>query len=174
MKVLIVEDDQSIRDALEECFGFFNPRAIMKCDSAESALKVIDSFKPDLILTDYRMTGMDGIDFVKELRIRLCRAYVVMLTGMPSPEVTSAVLLAGAHDILAKPFNIKDIEIIFGKALLEKTKPIRSLEVVELDTIRAAIARTKSLQAAADALGIDQATLWRKRKNAKSVLKKAA
>ena len=106
--VLLVDDDQDILELLHEVLmpeGF----RIVTANDGEKALSLARSQRPALILLDWIMPGMSGLDVVKALRAdedtTLRNIPVVLLTALNSPSETKAGFAAGATDYLTKPFT---------------------------------------------------------------------
>ena len=106
MKLLYVEDEADIREIAEfalEDEGF----DIVFCESGEQALEKIVDFKPDVILLDVMMPGMDGPTTLKELRgfPELIDTPVIFLTAKVQPNEIKGYLALGAIDVIPKPFD---------------------------------------------------------------------
>ena len=106
-KILVVDDDESIRElislALED-----DGLDVISAPEGESALQMIPEIKPDLILLDTRMPVMDGREFARRYReLDDVSAALVILTAVDDPERTAADL--GADGYLAKPFDLTDL-----------------------------------------------------------------
>ena len=106
MKLLYVEDEADIREIAEfalEDEGF----DIVFCESGEQALEKAVDFKPDVILLDVMMPGMDGPTTLKELRgfPELIGTPVIFLTAKVQPNEIKEYLALGAIDVIAKPFD---------------------------------------------------------------------
>ena len=115
-KVLVVDDHipagRSICDVLHRVGHDASP-----VNSAAEALAYLERQVVDLIITDLRMPGMDGLQFMRELTRRCVDAQVVLITAHAS--VTSAVeaMRYGAHDYLEKPFDADELERTVEQAL---------------------------------------------------------
>ena len=77
--------------------------------SGEEALEFLDKNSVDVVVLDVKMPGMDGIETLKEIRIRYPLIEVVMLTGHASVEVAIQGMELGAFDYLMKPVDIDDL-----------------------------------------------------------------
>jgi len=105
-KILIVDDEPFNLDLLEQELGDHHYDIERAGDGAE-ALEKVDSFKPDVILLDYMMPKMNGIEVVKRLRQdeRYKSLPVILLTAKGSQEDKVRGLDAGADDYVVKPFD---------------------------------------------------------------------
>ncbi len=130
-RILIVEDEYSINDILS--IGLkkegYDIRSVY---DGRSALQLIESFKPDLVLLDLMLPDMDGYDVCKEIASSY---YVIMLTARDDFIDKIVGLELGADDYITKPFEIKEI-ITRIKALfrsLEKKNLVSDKELVKLN-----------------------------------------
>lgn len=107
-KILVVEDDPSIRFGLEEVFeseGY----AIASCDNGNEAINRIAEELPDLIILDVMLPGRNGYEICRELREGGCRVPILMLTAK-GQEIDKVVGLdAGADDYVTKPFGVREL-----------------------------------------------------------------
>ncbi len=104
--ILVVEDDVAIRDML----SFSLKQSGFDCDSASDAEQGLDYLKnqhPDLILLDWMLPGIDGIEFIRRLRANenLADIPVIMLTAKGESEDLVKGLSVGADDYINKPFS---------------------------------------------------------------------
>ena len=103
--ILVVDDvPQNVRllEALLSTRGY----AVVSATDGRAALDLVESAKPDLVLLDVVMPGLDGYEVCRQLREREETAVlpVIMLTASLGPEKTNAIE-AGADDFIAKPFD---------------------------------------------------------------------
>ncbi len=106
--VLIIDDDDMLRKTLAHGLQTDNFNVITAA-TAEVAIKILERVKPDAIVLDRMMTGMDGLTFLKQLRSAGNQTPVIMLTAMSGPENAIAGLSGGADDYLAKPFQLREL-----------------------------------------------------------------
>jgi two-component system OmpR family response regulator len=104
LKVLVVDDDPTIRDVLRVMLGFEGCQVVDAPDG-ESALVMFAAIRPDVVILDVTMPGMDGIEVCRQLKTSPHRARVVMLTARDHPEDERRALDAGADAYLRKPFS---------------------------------------------------------------------
>jgi DNA-binding NtrC family response regulator len=115
-KILIVDDEPFNLDLLEQELtdrGYAVERAR---DGAE-ALRKIESLRPDLVLLDYMMPGMSGLDVLRELQSTESDVPVIVMTAHGSIEVAVQAMKLGAYDFVVKPFEPDHIALAVEKAL---------------------------------------------------------
>jgi DNA-binding NtrC family response regulator len=115
-KILIVDDEASIRKVL----GFMleeNGYLVRTASSGAEALDAIEKDPPDLVLTDIKMPGMDGIRLLEEMRKLDDALPVIMLTAFGSVETAVEAMKLGATDYLTKPISRDELTLIVAKAL---------------------------------------------------------
>jgi len=131
-RILIVEDEQAIREmvclALDQA-GF---ECVQAADTGEAQRHILAGL-PDLILLDWMLPGMSGIDYSRKLRHdKLTQSVpVVMLTARTQEEDKVRGLDTGADDYITKPFSPREL-IARIKALLRRTAPQATDEPVEV------------------------------------------
>ena len=109
MKVLIVEDDPSIRFGLEEILSS-EGYDIATCDRGDSMVEDrVAAFSPDLIVLDVMLPGRNGFDCCRDLRAAGIRMPVLMLTAKGQEADTVIGLECGADDYVTKPFGLREL-----------------------------------------------------------------
>lgn len=127
-KVMLVDDDDSVRDAIAEILerrgwlvGSFN--------SAEGAVESLKKESYDVVLADINMPDINGMDFLHISKEIAPDVPVVIITGYPSIDLAVEAMKVGAVDFLAKPFKIEELEITVRKAAgakVVKCEPLSS------------------------------------------------
>jgi DNA-binding NtrC family response regulator len=115
---LIIEDEEKLRRVMElqlRTAGF----DLEQAGNAEDGLKLADS--ADLIITDLRLPGMDGLQLLSNLRERGLQTPIVVMTAFGSIETAVEAMKAGAVDFLPKPFSLDHLMAVVGKALELRT-----------------------------------------------------
>jgi two-component system response regulator AtoC len=115
-KVLIVDDDRRTRRVLQilvERLGLGSAAF----EDAESALRALGEESAALVLTDLKMPGTDGIEFMRRLRALDERIPVVVLTAHGTVEAAVEAMKLGAVDFIAKPFDVDALELIIQRSL---------------------------------------------------------
>jgi len=116
-KVLLFEDNPKIRELLEIFFRRMGIEVRIENDGA-AAVAAAQEFRPHLVVMDYIMPGMDGVEAVTELRRSGVLVPIVMLTSNAGPAAKKRAFDAGATAFLTKPFNPKDLEAVISQHLL--------------------------------------------------------
>lgn len=105
--ILIIEDDSSIRELMAE-FLNITGYAVQIAPDGAAALALLDSWHPDLIITDINMPVMDGWQFLEAYRQRP-GPHVPVIVCAATASFQERALTAGAVAFIAKPFNITDL-----------------------------------------------------------------
>lgn len=119
MNVLLVEDDQWIRDSLRRFFANENC-ALMAVETGEDGLEIIKGNACDIIITDYRLPGMDGLAFLKKAQDINPRFKKILLTAYMTEPVISEAFRLGVHEFIEKPFSTEDLEEALARVLEKK------------------------------------------------------
>jgi diguanylate cyclase (GGDEF)-like protein len=119
IRILIVDDEQSARDIIGDILseeGF----QVTTTASAQKALQQLEQAAFDLIISDLRMPGMDGIALTKNVKSLGIDVPIIVITGYGTIEDAVDSMKAGAYDFITKPFNIDHIRLTVDKALETK------------------------------------------------------
>ena len=116
MKLLLIDDDQWIRDSL--CF-FFDAEGcrLQTLETAEEGLKALQQQHYDVIFCDYRLPGMDGLQFMKHIQASHPHAVKILITAYMSDAVAKAAKKLGIDALIAKPFTSETIEASLTRLL---------------------------------------------------------
>jgi DNA-binding NtrC family response regulator len=117
--ILVVDDDPASRDSLHDVLvdaGY----QVTAVSSGEEGLEAIKTADYDLVVTDLRMPGMDGISLLREVR-KLCpQTLVILITAHASVDTAVAALREGAHDYMLKPLVYDDVITKVSRLLEQK------------------------------------------------------
>ena len=102
-QILIVEDDRTIREAIEVILNK-EGYAVGTAPSAEEVLTT-DSFVPDLLITDYKLPGKNGIELIGSMKEKFPLLESIVITAFGSIDVAVEAVKRGASDFLTKPFS---------------------------------------------------------------------
>ena len=121
--IMVVEDEPAIQDLIRfnlEAGGYRVP----VCASAEEAMKAIQLELPDLLLLDWMLPGISGVELIKRLRgdTRTRALPIILLTARGEEADKLKGLETGADDYIVKPFSLKELEARI-KALLRRRAP---------------------------------------------------
>lgn len=109
-KILVVEDDITLNDSIK-VFLTKKGYDVYCAYSAKYALDELDRYQVDLIITDIMMPGMNGIDFIKELRDAGIKAPVLIISAKDQFKDKEAGFLSGADDYMVKPIDLNELEL---------------------------------------------------------------
>src|SRR5262245_23392566 len=115
-RILIVEDDQIFLKPLQrtlEVEGY----DVMVVPSGEDALDMLKNDDADLVLTDKRLPGMDGVDLVRRIKADHPDLAVVVMTAYGTIESAVDAMRLGAADYLVKPFETAEVLIVVRHAI---------------------------------------------------------
>jgi len=113
--VLIVEDEKNTREGLERALN--RSYQVHLAEDAERALKILSEKPVEIILTDLRMPGMDGLTLVRRAVAHESQPICIVLTAYGSIESAVEAMKAGAYEFLTKPVNLDQLEIVIQRAL---------------------------------------------------------
>lgn len=119
IRLIIVEDEKMIRNGIEKHVPWktIGVDEICTAANAKEALAVCDSFLPDIILSDIRMPGMDGIELCKTFREKLPGAQIIFISGFSDKEYLMAAISLGAVSYVEKPLSVDRISAAVTKAV---------------------------------------------------------
>jgi two-component system, response regulator, stage 0 sporulation protein F len=107
-KILVVDDQYGIRLLLQEVFSKENVH-IFQASNGKQALEIIQAEKPDLILLDMKMPGMDGLELLRRLRKFNTESKVIMMTAYGELDMVAEASRLGALTHFTKPFDIEEL-----------------------------------------------------------------
>ena len=116
-RVLIVDDDEDIRQALSDALTLRGYHCVA-ADHGESALRCLDSDRFHLVISDYQMPIMDGVQLLEALKQRRTLSPpVILLTGSKSEELRRRAFELGAYAVIAKPFASQELAALSAHAI---------------------------------------------------------
>ena len=115
-KLLLIDDEEDVRYSFQRIFD--SPEIeFASASSGEEGLKVIPKFKPDLVLMDVRMGGMNGLETLRRIRAANPKLLVILMTAYGTTQTAIEAMKLGAYDYLLKPFDAVKIKELVGNAL---------------------------------------------------------
>ncbi len=118
-RMLVIDDDKTVLESCQRVFRDEGYEVVVASDPWEG-LNLASSTYFDVILCDWKMPGLDGLDVVQELDRRCPDSAVVMITGYPALERATEAMKRGAMDYVSKPFTPEEIIQAVKKALQQK------------------------------------------------------
>jgi NtrC-family two-component system response regulator AlgB len=114
--VLIVDDEKNIRTHLATYVGSLG-HAVETAEGATAALALAEQHPFDVVVSDVRLAGMDGLALLRELRRRHADSVVVLMTAYATVPQAVEAIRAGAYDYLVKPFSLDQVGLLLGRVL---------------------------------------------------------
>lgn len=126
MKVLVVDDEYFAREGMKRTVDWLSLRCTL-CGEAENAIEAIEiskALKPDIIITDINMPGMNGIDMAQSIKVFLPECKFIITTGYDEFEYAKGAIKLSAVDFLLKPVDEKELI----EAVIKAREEIKSLK----------------------------------------------
>lgn len=131
-RVLIVDDDKNTRDGLARALR--RDYDVMLAENAERASHMLAATEIDILLSDVRMPGMDGITLLQRAMAAKPTLICILLTAYGSVEIAVEAMKRGAYDFLMKPVNLDHLELLLQRALRSRDVESENLSLrVQLD-----------------------------------------
>ena len=135
-KVLIVDDEPGVRESLRMVLKErYEPLAV---ESGEHALTAVAELRPDVILLDVLMPGIDGLEVLERLKAETPGTPVIMLTATRTVKTAVTAMKLGAFDYVSKPFDVEELLIIIERASRDAARD------AELESLRWEVGRRYS------------------------------
>jgi len=109
MKILLVDDDEWIRDSLRL---FFEAEGcnLLTFETAEEGMEAVKQQVYDIVISDYKLPGMDGLEFLRRVKEKQPNAFEILITAYANCEIVKEADEIGVKDIIPKPFTSEDVE----------------------------------------------------------------
>ena len=114
--ILIVEDEPKLRRLLELDLSEEGHRVLTGAD-AEQGLKLLRQESVDVVVTDLKLPGMDGLEFLQAVKRTNAALPVVVMTAFGTVETAVEAMKAGASDYVLKPFSLAEMKMVIQKEL---------------------------------------------------------
>jgi two-component system response regulator AtoC len=114
-RVLVVDDEENLRLVLRTLLRRHGYE-VETAESGEDALSMVDSFGPDVVLTDVRMPKMGGLDLLTTLKAKGNEATVIVMSAYGNMDQALEAMKAGAYDYVQKPFKPDEVVLTLRKA----------------------------------------------------------
>ena len=106
--ILVVDDDDTIRDTLYELIS--EEYSCHAAKTAEEALTWLETQEYDVVLTDISMPGLSGLELLVHVRQKYPRTPVIIISGISDQEHAQGLMRLGAYNYLLKPFQLELVE----------------------------------------------------------------
>jgi two-component system, NtrC family, response regulator HydG len=120
-RILVIDDDTDICLLLRR-FLTKNGYEVAIAHTGEEGLGMLETFKPDLVLTDFKLGDIDGVTILSRIKAKLPHVVVIIITGYSDIKVAINVMKQGAYDYITKPLFPDEILITLQKALTEASE----------------------------------------------------
>jgi two-component system nitrogen regulation response regulator GlnG len=115
-KVLLIDDEPDVQYSFRRIFDTPDIE-VTTSNSGEEGLRIIPKLKPDLVIMDVRMGGMNGLDTLRRLRQLDAKLPVIMMTAYGTTQTAIEAMKLGAYDYMLKPFDVPKLKVIVDQAL---------------------------------------------------------
>jgi DNA-binding NtrC family response regulator len=116
--ILVVDDDEALRETLAEILGE-EGLDVCAVDSGAAALRMVREREFDVVLSDIEMPNMDGFELLEALKTTQSDAQVILMTAFGSAACVTRAMHGGALDYLSKPFSREQLEASVQRALTD-------------------------------------------------------
>lgn len=155
MKVLIVDDEHALRITLAANLELAGAITVEASDGPE-ALRLLSTHEVDLVITDFQMPGMNGLELLRAMRARSIEIPVIMMTAFALEDQLDQAIGGGVFAVLSKPFDVDRAWRLFARAAERPAVLVvdDAPEVLSscVESLRAVGVRAESASTAAEAL----------------------
>ncbi|WP_027628432.1 response regulator [Ruminiclostridium cellobioparum] len=131
-KVLIIDDESIIRKGIKNIINWKQLDCEVCADASDGieGIELIKKYLPEIIITDIRMPGMDGLSMIKQVKGIVPYSKIIILTGYRDFDYVQEAIKFGAFDFLLKPSKIEELTAVLTRAVNEiNDQKIRHLEI---------------------------------------------
>lgn len=127
-KILVIDDEDSFRQTIKLCLED-NGAEILTAANGEEGLSLFNSESPDLVITDYKMPQIDGMEVIRRLKKINTNVPIIMLTAYDDVVNTIEAMRLGAHDFILKPFNVNSLKTLIKGILTHRSTNDDTIEI---------------------------------------------
>jgi two-component system NtrC family response regulator/two-component system response regulator HydG len=128
-RIIVIDDEVNAAAALETLLredGY----EVAKANDARAGLRLLDEIDPDVVVTDLRMPGIDGLELLARIKEVRPETMVIVMTAYGTVKTAVKAMKLGAEDYLSKPIDVEELEVSIGRAvekkrLFEETRVLR-------------------------------------------------
>ena len=122
--ILVVDDEDTVRNNLFELFAI--QHTCHMAATAEQALTYLAIEQYDVVVTDYQMPGLSGLDLLANIKDAQKNTPVILISGLSSKERAEELIEMGAFDYVVKPFTLSEIEKVVNSAIAHHEELIKA------------------------------------------------
>lgn len=126
--VLIVDDDKHTRDGL--AIALKRHYQVLLAENGDRALELLAGHGADIVLSDMRMPGMQGLELLRSVRKLYPALPFVLLTAYGTIDLAVEAMREGAYDFLTKPISLDQLDVLLSQALSDRTKTVETSAAV--------------------------------------------
>lgn len=144
LKILIADDEISIRQLIKKLIDPSAPLLIVgEAADGATAYEMIQEKKPDIVITDIRMPGLNGVELMRKARENGIKVDFILVSGYRDFEYARSAVQLGALDYLLKPINREELNRVLEKAwkLRERSETMRK----QLETVEEKLAKNQKI-----------------------------
>jgi two-component system response regulator AtoC len=150
MKILVVDDEALVRDIIKKGLSQMGGFSVEVAQSGPEAIEKIEKDVFDLVLTDLKMPGMDGLELLTTIKGTRPEVMVILMTAYGSIETAVEAMRIGANDYITKPIDLNELLIHISKAqkesLLLRENRLLRMEVTKKFEFNNIIGKSKKMQ----------------------------
>lgn len=117
-RILVVDDEAEVCNALKE-FLSLREYGVETALDGPTALKMVEDFKPHIVLLDIIMPGMGGLDVLKRIRNINLEIGIIMTTAVVDEEIAKSTIRLGAYDYITKPIDLNHLETVLMVKMID-------------------------------------------------------
>jgi len=149
MKILVIDDERSIRETLD-MFLREKGNEVVCSEDGEGGLETVQKERPDVVILDIHLPGMDGLDVLKKIKERGEDTIVVMITAFHDMDTTIKAMKIGAYEYIHKPIDVDELEAIIDKVIANRKLSSQledlSMKIAQNYKIGNIVGETKAMQ----------------------------
>jgi DNA-binding NtrC family response regulator len=117
-RILVVDDEVEVCNALKEFLSLREYEVETALDGP-TALKMVEDFKPQIVLLDIIMPGMGGLDVLKRIKNINPEIGIIMTTAVVDEEIAKSTIRLGAYDYITKPIDLDHLETVLMVKMID-------------------------------------------------------
>ena len=123
MKMLVVDNDQWIRDSLSLYFENEGCH-LVALETAEEAISAVNRDMFDILIVDYRLPGMDGLEFFNRIKASNPDGVKILITAYGTEDMVARAMEMGVQEVIHKPFSTDQIKRVLSRVIEKQVQQI--------------------------------------------------